>query len=68
MEDRKRIIDISRDHGIHKDTVLYRARALGIIPTDKFYYDKYQIQLILDFERTPRSRFIILESKINETI
>lgn len=64
MDSHYRIKEIAEKHNIHTDTIRYRIRQLGIIPTAKWFYDEYQIELILDFERTPRINFIIIESKL----
>ena len=66
MEDYKRISDIAKTTGLHKDTISYRIKELGIITTEKYFYDKYQIELIKDFVRSPRTRYIIVESKMNK--
>ena len=66
MEDYKRTSDIAKTTGLHKDTIYYRIKELGIIATEKHFYNKYQIELIKDFVRSPRTRYIIVESKINK--
>ena len=66
MEDYKRTSDIAKTPGLHKDTISYRIKELGIIATEKYFYDKYQIELIKDFVRSPRTRYIIVESKMNK--
>lgn len=66
MEDYKRTSDIAKTTGLHKDTISYRIKELGIIATEKYFYDKYQIELIKDFVRSPRNRYIIVESKMNK--
>ena len=66
MEDYKKISDIAKTTGLHKDTISYRIKELGIIATEKYFYDKYQIELIKDFVRSPRTRYIIVESKMNK--
>lgn len=60
-----RIIDIAKKLNLHKDTVAYRIKAIGIIATDRWWYDEYQIELIKDFERTPKVKEEVFESKIN---
>ena len=66
MECYKKISDIAKTLGLHKDTVSYRIKELGIIATEKHFYNKYQIELIKDFVRSPRARYIIVESKMNK--
>ena len=66
MEGYKKISDIAKTLGLHKDTISYRIKELGIIATEKYFYDKYQIELIKDFVRSPRTRYIIVESKMNK--
>lgn len=66
MEGYKKISDIAKTTGLHKDTISYRIKELGIIATEKYFYDKYQIELIKDFVRSPRTRYIIVESKMNK--
>ena len=66
MEDYKKISDIAKTLVLHKDTIAYRIKELGIIATEKYFYDKYQIELIKDFVRSPRTRYIIVESKMNK--
>ena len=66
MEDYKRISKIAEYLNLHKDTISYRIKELGIIATEKYWYDEYQIELIKDFVRSPRTKFIIVESKINK--
>ena len=66
MEGYKKISDIAKTLGLHKDTISYRIKELGIIATEKYFYDKYQIELIKDFVRGPRTRYIIIESKMNK--
>lgn len=34
----------------HKDTVRYRISKLGIIPFEKWWYDEYQLEMIINFE------------------
>lgn len=62
----KRVKEISEILGIHKDTISYRIKELGIIATDRWYYNEYQIELIKNFERSPRTKYIIVESKLNK--
>ena len=66
MECYKRTSDIAKTTGLHKDTISYRIKELGIIATENYFYDKYQIELIKDFVRSPRTRYIIVESKMNK--
>lgn len=66
MENYKRVNEIGETLGLHKDTISYRIKELGIVATNKWFYDEYQIELIKDFERSPRTKYIIKESKINE--
>ena len=66
MEGYKKISDIAKTLGLHKDTISYRIKELGIIATEKYFYDKYQIELIKDFVRSPRTRYIVVESKMNK--
>lgn len=65
MKDRMRVEEIGRFLGLHRDTISYRIKELGIIPTERWWYDNYQIELIKDFQRSPRSKYETLESKIN---
>ena len=66
MEDYKRVADIAVMLNLHKDTITYRIKELGIEATNKRFYDDYQIELISDFVRSPRTKYIIIESKINK--
>ena len=34
----------------HKDTVRYRIFILGIVPFEKWWYDEYQLEMIINFE------------------
>ena len=34
----------------HKDTVRYRISILGIVPFEKWWYDEYQLEMIINFE------------------
>ena len=34
----------------HKDTVKYRISILGLIPFEKWWYDEYQLEMIINFE------------------
>ena len=61
----KRIVDIAHELVLNPCAVKYRINELGIIPINRWYYDSYQIELIKNFERTPRTKYIIVESKIN---
>lgn len=63
-----RIIDIAKKLNLHKGTVSYRIKTIDIIPTGRWWYDEYQIELIKDFERTPRVKYEVFESKINQSI
>ena len=45
-----RINDIAEKIGIHKDTVRYRISILGIIPFEKWWYDEYHFEMIINFE------------------
>jgi len=66
METHKRIFEIAEMLKLHKDTISYRIKELGIVATNKLWYDEYQIELIKDFERSPKTKYITIESKINE--
>ena len=66
MEGYKKISDIAKTLLLHKDTISYRIKKLGIIATEEHFYNKYQIELIKDFVRSPRTRYIIVESKMNK--
>ena len=66
MEGYKKISDIAKTLGLHKDTISYRIKELGITATEKYFYNKHQIELIKDFVRSPRTRYIIVESKMNK--
>jgi len=66
MEDYKRVADIAIMLNLHKDTITYRIKELGIEATNKRFYDDYQIELISDFVRSPRTKYIIVESKMNK--
>lgn len=66
MEGYKRVTDIAIMLNLHKDTITYRIKELDIEPTNKRFYDDYQIELISDFVRSPRTKYIIVESKINK--
>lgn len=63
-----RVFEIAEKLNLHKDTVAYRIKTIGIIPTDRWWYDEYQIELIKDFERTPRVKYEVFESKMNQSI
>lgn len=65
MDEHMRIIGISELLKLHTDTIRYRIKELGIIATNRWWYDIYQIELIKDFERTPRTKYKTVESKIN---
>lgn len=45
-----RINDISAKIQKHKDTVRYRISILGIVPFEKWWYDEYQLEMIINFE------------------
>ena len=45
-----RIEDIFKKTGINQDTVRYRIKILGIIPFEKWWFDEYQLNLIINFE------------------
>ena len=66
MEGHKRVVDIAIMLNLHKDTITYRIKELGIEATNKRFYDDYQIELISDFVRSPRTKYIIVESKVNK--
>lgn len=66
MGNRKRVSEIAQLLKLHKDTISYRIKKLSIIATDRWYYNEYQIELIKDFERSPRAKYIIIESKLNK--
>ena len=66
MEGHKRVVDIAIMLNLHKDTITYRIKELGIEATNKRFYDDYQIELISDFVRSPRTKYIIIESKMNK--
>lgn len=65
-ENHKRVSEIGEMLKLHKDTISYRIKELGIVATNKWWYDQYQIELIRDFERSPRTKYIIVESKMNK--
>ena len=65
-ENHKRVNEIAEMLKLHRDTVSYRIKELGIVATQKWWYDEYQIELIKDFERSPRTKYSIVESKINK--
>ena len=62
----KRVNEIAEMLKLHRDTVSYRIKELGIVATQKWWYDEYQIELIKDFERSPRTKYSTVESKINK--
>lgn len=66
MECHKRVTDIAIMLNLHKYTITYRIKELGIEATNKRFYDDYQIELISDFVRSPRTKYIIIESKMNK--
>lgn len=45
-----RINDISAKIQKHKDTVRYRISILGLLPFEKWWYDEYQLEMIINFE------------------
>lgn len=65
-ENHKRVNEIAEMLKLHRDTVSYRIKELGIVATQKWWYDEYQIELIKDFERSPRTKYSTVESKINK--
>jgi len=66
MEGHKRVVEIAEMLNLNRDTITYRIKELGIIATNKRFYDDYQIELISDFVRSPRTKYIIVESKMNK--
>lgn len=60
-----RVFEIAEKLNLDRRLVSYRIKAIGIIATDKLWYDEYQIELIKDFERTSRVKYEVFESKIN---
>lgn len=66
MEGHKRVVEIAEMLNLNRDTITYRIKELGITATNKRFYDDYQIELINDFVRSPRTKYIIVESKINK--
>lgn len=66
MDGHKRVVEIAETLNLNRDTITYRIKELGIEPTNKRFYDDYQIELISDFVRSPRIKYIIVESKINK--
>ena len=34
----------------HKDVVRYRIKRLGLLPFQKWWYDEYQLEMIINFE------------------
>jgi len=66
MEGHKRVIEIAEMLNLNRDTITYRIKELGITATNKRFYDDYQIELINDFVRSPRTKYIIIESKMNK--
>lgn len=63
-----RIVDIAKKLNLDRKLVSKRIKAIGIIATDRWWYDEYQIELIKDFERTPRVKYEVFESKMNQSI
>lgn len=49
-----RIDHIAKKIDRHKDTIRYRIKKLGIIPFEKYWYDEYQVNLIINFETVKR--------------
>ena len=66
MENYKRVNEIGVLLGMDKTSISYRIKELGIVATNRYWYDEYQIELIRDFERSPRTKYIIVESKMNK--
>lgn len=60
-----RLFEIAEKLNLDRRLVSKRIKAIGIIATDRLWYDEYQIELIKDFERTPRVKYEFFESKIN---
>lgn len=60
-----RVFEIAEKLNLDRKLVSYRIKEIGIIATDRLWYDEYQIELIKDFERTPRVKYEVFESKIN---
>ena len=50
-----RIEDIFKKTGINQDTVRYRIKTLGIIPFEKWWFDEYQLDLIINFETVKKN-------------
>lgn len=63
-----RIFEIAKKLNLDRKLVSYRIKAIGIVATDRWWYDEYQIKLIKDFERTPRVKYEVFESKMNQSI
>lgn len=49
-----RISDIAKKIIKDEDTIRYRIKKLGIIPFEKYWYDEYQVNLIINFETVKR--------------
>lgn len=60
-----RVIDIAEILNTTREKVAYRIKTIGIVPANRWFYNKYQIELIKDFERAPKVKFKIYESKMN---
>lgn len=45
-----RINDIEIKTGIYREEVIYRISKLGIVPFEKWWYDEYQLEMIINFE------------------
>lgn len=63
-----RLFEIAEKLNLDRKLVSKKIKAIGIIPTDRWWYDEYQIELIKDFERTPRVKYEVFESKMNQSI
>jgi hypothetical protein len=60
-----RVIDIAEILEIHRDAVAFRIKLLGIEPKKKWFYDKYQIELMRDYLTAPKVKYLTYESKLN---
>lgn len=63
---RYRASEISKMLRMNIDIVAYRIKELGLVPTDQYWYDEYQIELIREFETSPKVQYIIRGSKMNQ--
>lgn len=63
-----RLFEIAEKLNLDRKLVSKRIKEIGIIPTDRWWYDEYQMELIKDFERTPRLKYEVFESKMNQSI